>query len=29
MLFSNVFVMYPKAQVSAERIQEILDAEPD
>ena len=26
MLFSNVFVMYPKA--SAERIQEILDAEP-
>ena len=28
MLFSNVFVMYPKAQVSAERIQEILDAEP-
>ena len=28
MLFSNVFVMYPKAQVSTERIQEILDAEP-
>lgn len=28
MLFSNVFVMYPKAQVSAERIQEILYAEP-
>ena len=27
MLFSNVFVMYPKAQVSAERIQEILDSE--
>ncbi len=28
MLFSNVFVMYPKAQVSANRIQEILDTEP-
>lgn len=28
MLFSMVFVMYPKAQVSANRIQEILDAEP-
>ena len=28
MLFSNVFVMYPKAQVSAERIEEILYSEP-
>jgi ATP-binding cassette subfamily B multidrug efflux pump len=28
MLFSNVFVLYPKAQVSANRIQEILDTEP-
>ncbi|MCQ2969259.1 MAG: ABC transporter ATP-binding protein/permease [Clostridium sp.] len=28
MLFSNVFVMYPKAQVSAERIEEILNTEP-
>lgn len=28
MLFSTVFVMYPKAQVSANRIQELLDAEP-
>ena len=28
MLFSNVFVMYPKAQVSAERIEEILTTEP-
>ena len=27
MLFSNVFVMYPKAQVSAERIEEILNSE--
>ena len=27
MLFSNVFVMYPRAQVSAERIQEVLDSE--
>lgn len=27
MLFSNVFVMYPKAQVSAERIEEILSSE--
>ena len=28
MLFSMVFVMYPKAQVSANRIQELLDEEP-
>ena len=28
MLFSNVFVMYPKAQVSAERIEEILNSNP-
>ncbi len=28
MLFSTVFVMYPKAQVSSNRIQELLDAEP-
>ena len=28
MLFSMVFIMYPKAQVSANRIQEILDADP-
>lgn len=28
MLFSMVFIMYPKAQISADRIQEILDAEP-
>lgn len=28
MLFSSVFVMYPKAQVSANRIQELLDTEP-
>ena len=28
MLFSMIFVMYPKAQVSADRIQELLDAEP-
>lgn len=28
MLFSTVFVMYPKAQVSANRIQELLDAKP-
>ena len=28
MLFSMVFVMYPKAQVSANRISEILDEEP-
>ncbi|SFB10791.1 ABC transporter ATP-binding protein [Clostridium frigidicarnis] len=28
MLFSFVFVMYPKAQVSADRIQEVLDEEP-
>ncbi|WP_196000815.1 ABC transporter ATP-binding protein [Clostridium sp. 1001271B_151109_B4] len=27
MLFSNVFVMYPKAQVSAERIEEVLNSE--
>lgn len=27
MLFSNVFVMYPKAQVSAERIEEVLTSE--
>ena len=27
MLFSNVFVMYPKAQVSAERIEEILKSQ--
>ena len=27
MLFSNVFVMYPKAQVSAERIEELLFSE--
>ena len=27
MLFSNVFVMYPKAQVSAERIEELLSSE--
>ncbi|WP_411170118.1 ABC transporter ATP-binding protein [Clostridium sp. MB05] len=28
MLFSMVFIMYPKAQVSANRIQEILDEDP-
>ncbi|WP_346889804.1 ABC transporter ATP-binding protein [Clostridium sp. UBA1056] len=28
MLFSTVFIMYPKAQVSANRIQELLDAKP-
>lgn len=28
MLFSTVFVMYPKAQVSVNRIQELLDAKP-
>ncbi|MBD8046945.1 ABC transporter ATP-binding protein [Clostridium faecium] len=28
MLFSMVFVMYPKAQVSAERIEELLETEP-
>lgn len=28
MLFANVFVMYPRAQVSASRIQEILDETP-
>ncbi|BCZ45914.1 multidrug ABC transporter ATP-binding protein [Clostridium gelidum] len=28
MLFSMVFIMYPKAQVSANRIQELLDEEP-
>ncbi|MCB2290343.1 ABC transporter ATP-binding protein/permease [Clostridium sp. CS001] len=28
MLFSMVFIMYPKAQISADRIQEILDTEP-
>lgn len=28
MLFSTVFVIYPKAQVSANRIQELLDAKP-
>lgn len=28
MLFSMVFIMYPKAQVSANRIQELLTAEP-
>ncbi len=28
MLFSTVFVIYPKAQVSSNRIQELLDAEP-
>ncbi|MBU3131230.1 ABC transporter ATP-binding protein/permease [Clostridium gasigenes] len=28
MLFSMVFIMYPKAQVSANRIQELLDANP-
>jgi ATP-binding cassette subfamily B multidrug efflux pump len=28
MLFSMVFVMYPRAQVSANRIQELLDEEP-
>ncbi|SFC54511.1 ABC transporter ATP-binding protein [Clostridium uliginosum] len=28
MLFSMVFIMYPKAQVSADRIQELLDEEP-
>ncbi|PRR82073.1 ABC transporter ATP-binding protein [Clostridium vincentii] len=28
MLFSMVFIMYPKAQVSADRIQEILDEDP-
>lgn len=28
LLFSSVFVMYPKAQVSANRIQELLDTEP-
>ena len=28
MLFSMVFIMYPKAQISADRIQEILDEEP-
>ena len=28
MLFSMVFVMYPKAQVSANRIEELLNEEP-
>ncbi|MEG3041476.1 MAG: ABC transporter ATP-binding protein, partial [Clostridium sp.] len=28
MLFSMVFIMYPKAQVSANRIQELLDEDP-
>lgn len=28
MLFSMVFIMYPKAQISADRIQEIFDEEP-
>lgn len=28
MLFSMIFIMYPKAQVSADRIEELLDAEP-
>ena len=28
MLFSMIFIMYPKAQVSADRIQELLDEEP-
>lgn len=28
MLFSMVFIMYPKAQISANRIQELLDEEP-
>ncbi|MBU3142802.1 ABC transporter ATP-binding protein [Clostridium sp. CF012] len=28
MLFSMVFIMYPKAQISADRIQEILNEEP-
>ncbi len=28
MLFSMVFVMYPKAQVSANRIMEVLNTEP-
>ncbi|MGL5353972.1 MAG: ABC transporter ATP-binding protein [Clostridium sp.] len=28
MMFSMLFIMYPKAQVSANRIQEILDADP-
>ena len=28
MLFSMVFIMYPKAQVSANRIQELLEAKP-
>ncbi|MGG7177703.1 ABC transporter ATP-binding protein [Clostridium paraputrificum] len=28
MLFSMVFIMYPRAQVSANRIQELLDADP-
>lgn len=28
MLFSMVFIMYPRAQVSANRIQELLDQEP-
>lgn len=28
MLFSMVFIMYPKAQVSANRIQEILESDP-
>ena len=28
MLFSMVFIMYPKAQVSADRIEELLNAEP-
>lgn len=28
MLFSMVFIMYPKAQVSANRIQELLDEQP-
>ncbi len=28
MLFSMVFIMYPKAQVSANRIKEILDEDP-
>lgn len=28
MLFSMIFIMYPKAQVSADRIQELFDEEP-
>lgn len=28
MLFSMVFVLYPRAEVSARRIEELLDAEP-